>query len=91
MVVSEFRSDRIFYRKALRSCDGSWRYFEFEYPAAQKRGWIEQLLAHPSFSAEATIRVAGDEGADLPRQRPLVAAKSDFSYGLGAAGFSAAN
>lgn len=37
MVVSGFRGDRIFYRKALRSCRGSWRYFEFEYPAAQKR------------------------------------------------------
>jgi hypothetical protein len=39
MVVSGYRDDKIFYRKALLGCDGVWLNFAFEYPAAQKRAF----------------------------------------------------
>jgi len=38
LVVSGFRSDRIFYRKAILACGGTqWRHVAFEYPAEAKR------------------------------------------------------
>jgi len=38
LVVSGFRGDRIFYRKAILACGGTqWRHVVFEYPAEAKR------------------------------------------------------
>ena len=40
IVVSGFKGNRIFYRKAMLACGGSaWHYLEFEYPAAAKRAF----------------------------------------------------
>ena len=37
IVVSGYRGDRIFYRKAMLACGGrSWHHLAFEYPADQK-------------------------------------------------------
>jgi len=38
IVVSGFKNNRIFYRKAVMACGGKvWHYVEFEYPANRKR------------------------------------------------------
>jgi hypothetical protein len=40
IVVSGYKRNRIFYRKAMLACGGSaWHYLEFEYPAAGKRAF----------------------------------------------------
>jgi hypothetical protein len=40
IVVSGFKGDRIFYRKAMLACgDTRWHHVAFEYPAAQKRAY----------------------------------------------------
>ena len=42
IVVSGFKANRIFYRKAQLACGGrAWHYLEFEYPANQKRVFDE--------------------------------------------------
>lgn len=38
VVVSGYKGNRIFYRKAMLACGGdAWHYVEFEYPRAEKR------------------------------------------------------
>jgi serine/threonine-protein kinase len=40
IVVSGFKGNRIFYRKAMLACGGrAWHYLEFEYPANQKHAF----------------------------------------------------
>jgi hypothetical protein len=39
LVVSGYKDDKIFYRKALFACDGVWLNFAFEYPITQKRAF----------------------------------------------------
>jgi serine/threonine-protein kinase len=40
IVVSGFRGDRIFYRKAMLACaNRSWHHITFDYPAAEKRAY----------------------------------------------------
>lgn len=40
IVVSGFKGNRIFYRKAILACSGeAWHYLEFEYPATEKRAF----------------------------------------------------
>jgi hypothetical protein len=40
IVVSGFRDNRIFYRKAMLACaDRSWHHIAFDYPAAEKRAY----------------------------------------------------
>ena len=42
IVVSGYKGDRIFYRKAMLACGGrSWHHLAFEYPAEQKRAFDE--------------------------------------------------
>lgn len=42
IVVSGYKDDRIFYRKAMLACGGrSWHHLAFEYPADQKRAFDE--------------------------------------------------
>ena len=42
IVVSGYKGDRIFYRKAMLACSGqSWHHLEFEYPSDQKLAFDE--------------------------------------------------
>jgi serine/threonine-protein kinase len=40
IVVSGFKGERIFYRKAMLACgDSVWHQIAFDYPAAEKHGY----------------------------------------------------
>jgi hypothetical protein len=53
IVVSGYHGDRIFYRKAMLACgDRQWHHLEFEYPAAQKRGF-DDFVTRASYALKA--------------------------------------
>jgi serine/threonine-protein kinase len=61
IVVSGFKGNRIFYRKAILACGGrAWHYLEFEYPANQKRAF-DQFVTRSSMALGAYAR-SGCEG-----------------------------
>lgn len=48
IVVSGFRGDRIFYRKAMPACgNNTWHHVAFGYPAAEKRAY-DRLVTRTS-------------------------------------------
>jgi hypothetical protein len=50
IVVSGYKGDRIFYRKAILACGGrSWHHLEFEYPAKQKLAF-DQFVTRASYA-----------------------------------------
>ena len=50
IVVSGFKGDRIFYRRANLACrNWNWHQLSFEYPAAQKRAF-DQFVTRASHS-----------------------------------------
>lgn len=52
IVVSGFKGDRIFYRKALLGCGGTvWHHVAFEYPAGQKREY-DAIVTYVARSVE---------------------------------------
>lgn len=52
IVVSGYKGDRIFYRKAMLACGGrSWHHLAFEYPAEQKRAF-DQFVTRASYALE---------------------------------------
>lgn len=51
-MVSGFKDDRIFYRKAMLACGNtSWHPIAFEYPAAEKRAF-DRLVTRTSRALE---------------------------------------
>lgn len=61
IVVSGFKGNRIFYRKAMLACGGrAWHYLEFEYPANQKRAF-DEFVTRSSMALGAYAR-RGCEG-----------------------------
>jgi hypothetical protein len=50
IVVSGYKGDRIFYRKAMLACGGrSWHHLAFEYPADQKLAF-DQFVTRASYA-----------------------------------------
>ena len=61
VVVSGYRGDRIFYRKAMLACGNrKWHNLEFEYPAAEKRAF-DRFVTRASFALQAYARVGCDD------------------------------
>src|ERR1700730_16906318 len=64
IVVSGFKGERIFYRKAMLACgDKVWHQIAFDYPAAEKRGYDrfvtraeKALAAHRQDGCPSTAR-----------------------------------
>jgi len=53
IVVSGYKGDRIFYRKAMLACHGrEWHHLAFEYPAAQKRAF-DDFVTRTSYALQA--------------------------------------
>ena len=53
IVVSGYKGDRIFYRKAMLACGGrSWHHLAFEYPAEQK-GAFDEFVTRASYALSA--------------------------------------
>jgi hypothetical protein len=53
IITSGYRSDRIFYRRAMLACNNSkWRHIEFEYPAWEKRRF-DSFVTRTSFALRA--------------------------------------
>jgi hypothetical protein len=53
IVVSGYKGDRIFYRKAMLACSGqSWHHLAFEYPAEQKEAF-DQFVTRASYALSA--------------------------------------
>lgn len=48
VVVSGYKGDRIYYRKARLGCDGTWHHIALEYPAESKRAYdgIVTAISH---------------------------------------------
>ena len=56
IVVSGYKGDRIFYRKAMLACSGqSWHHLAFEYPAEQKESF-DQFVTRASYALSAYNR-----------------------------------
>lgn len=56
LVVSGYKGDRIFYRKAMLACGGqSWHHLAFEYPADQKEAF-DQFVTRASYALSAYDR-----------------------------------
>ena len=56
IVVSGYKGDRIFYRKAMLACSGqSWHHLAFEYPANQKEAF-DQFVTRASYALSAYSR-----------------------------------
>jgi hypothetical protein len=53
IVVSGYKGDRIFYRKAMLACSGqSWHHLAFEYPAEQKEAF-DEFVTRASYALSA--------------------------------------
>jgi hypothetical protein len=56
LVVSGYKGDRIFYRRATLACNGqSWHHLAFEYPANQKLAF-DQFVTRASYALAAYNR-----------------------------------
>jgi hypothetical protein len=57
LVVSGYKGNRIFYRKAMLACGGqSWHHLAFEYPADQKEAF-DQFVTRASYALSAYNRM----------------------------------
>jgi hypothetical protein len=57
IVVSGFRGDRIFYRKAMLACDNRrWHHIDFEYPASRKKAF-DRFVTRVSYALADYARV----------------------------------
>jgi hypothetical protein len=57
IVVSGFKGDRIFYRKAILACGARrWHHLAFEYPAAEKRAF-DRFVTRASYALKSYERV----------------------------------
>jgi hypothetical protein len=57
IVVSGYKGDRIFYRKAMLACGGrSWHHLAFEYPAEQRRAF-DQFVTRASYALQVYNQV----------------------------------
>ena len=64
IVVSGYKGNRIFYRKAMLACGGSaWHYLEFEYPGAEKRAF-DKFVTRSS----AALAAYSHSGCHRPQQ-----------------------
>ena len=53
IVVSGFKGDRVFYRKAMLACGKTdWHHLDFEYPAWEKTAF-DQMVTRASFALSA--------------------------------------
>ncbi len=53
IVVSGFKGDRIFYRKAMLACGKTeWHHLEFEYPASEKLAF-DRMVTRASYALAA--------------------------------------
>jgi serine/threonine-protein kinase len=65
IVVSGFKGDRIFYRKAMLACGNkSWHHIAFEYPAGDKRAF-DRLVTRTSHS----LKLHESDGCPTTAQR----------------------
>ncbi len=65
IVVSGFKGDRIFYRKAMLACgDTVWHQIAFEYPAAEKRAYDRFVTR-----AEKALVAHRQDGCPPPARR----------------------
>lgn len=57
IVVSGYRGERIFYRKAMLACGNRrWHHLAFEYPATEKRAF-DRFVTRASYALKAYERI----------------------------------
>jgi hypothetical protein len=66
IVVSGYRGNRIFYRKAMLACGGhKWHHLAFEYPAAEKRAF-DRFVTRASYALKSYQAVGCHRETDAP-------------------------